>query len=232
VRADPSQQQALRTVLNAVLRMLHPITPFVTETLWPYVQATGGAGLLGIELSSNELLANAAWPIVEQSIEDHDAAATFERVQALVMAIRKLRADNQVPPRKQIRLHATPGVIELVERAGDVVPTLAGLEAVEPIAERPARAIPLAYEGEEQFLSGLVDEVDVDAERQRLEKVVAEKEKAIGGFQKRLSNPGYVNNAPEAVVQETRDRLAEAEADLAAARRALESLTDENEHSA
>ena len=81
-----------------------------------------------------------------------------------------------------------------------------------------------AFEGHELQLSGVVDAVDVESERKRLEKVVAEKEKAVRGYQGKLSNAGYVNNAPPEVVAETRTRLEQAEADLAAARRACEAL--------
>ena len=89
---------------------------------------------------------------------------------------------------------------------------------------RPAGSIPFAFEGEELIASGLVDAVDVRAERKRLEQLVAEKAKAVAGFESRLSNEGYVSNAPAAVVEETRRRHAEAAADLDAAQAALAAL--------
>ncbi len=227
VREDPAQQQVLRTVLDGMLRLLHPICPFVTEALWPAVQAAGPAGVRGLELPSSALLAGAAWPDAEAagSLLDDEAAATFGRVQELVGAIRTERARHEVSPKRRITLHAPDAIRDLLAVAAPTAETLAGLGAIEPVpAERPAGAIPLAVEGAELLLSGVVDEVDVEAERARLEGLVAEKEKAIAGYRGRLDNPGYVNNAPAPVVQETRDRLAEAEADLQAARQALEAL--------
>jgi valyl-tRNA synthetase len=225
VRDDPTQQQVLRTVLNAILRMLHPICPFVTETLWEHVRAAGEAGLDGVELPDNELLAGAAWPRIDDALVDDEAEATFRRAQELVLSVRTLRAQHNVPPRKRIALSATESASALIDAAGGVVQTLGMLEKVEPLeGSRPAGAIPLAFEGDELLLGGLIEEVDLEAERTRLTKLIAQKEKALGGYRNKLNNPGYVNNAPPEVVEETRVRYAEAEADLAAARKALESL--------
>ncbi len=226
VKTNPAQQQVLRTVLNAIMRLLHPIMPFVTETLWPHIQAAGPAGLDGIVLPPNDLLATAAWPDIACRVEDASAVATFERVQNLTNAIRALRAERQVPPRKRIRLAAPQDVLDLIAQAGGVVETLAGLEQVELHSKQATTgpSIPLAFEGRELHLSGLVDEVDIAAERNRLAKVIADKERAIMGFRNRLSNEGYLSKAPPEKVEETRRMLSQAEADLAAAQRALESL--------
>ncbi|UCD75359.1 MAG: valine--tRNA ligase [Phycisphaerales bacterium] len=227
VRESHVQQQVLRTVLSSILRLLHPICPFVTETLWPHLRATGRAGLAGIDLPDSDLITTARLPVTDPEVEDEAAVATFERLQSLVMAIRKVRAENQVPPKKKIRLLATPEVISLVDEAETIVTALAGLEAVEPITDGAGEAeaaIPLAFEGGELLLTGLVEAVDVEAEKNRQQKIIAKKEKAIMGFRNRLANPGYVNNAPAKLVEETRMQLAEAESDLATAKRALETL--------
>jgi valyl-tRNA synthetase len=227
VRDDAEQQQVLRTVLDGMLRLLHPLCPFVTETIWPAVQAGGPAGVGGLNLEASELLAGAAWPdpAAATSLVDEEAESIFGRMQELVGAIRTERSRNDVPPKRRIVLHAPDEVRALLARCSPVAEALAGLEAIEPIpAERPAGAIPLAFEGAELLLSGIVDAVDVGAERERLGQLVAEKEKAIRGYRGKLDNAGYVAKAPADVVQETRDRLAEAEADLEAARQALGAL--------
>ena len=77
------------------------------------------------------------------------------------------------------------------------------------------------------MLSGLVDAVDAAAERTRLAGLIAAREAAIAGYRGKLDNPGYIAKAPPPLVQETRDRLSEAEADLAAARQALDALPTE-----
>jgi valyl-tRNA synthetase len=202
--------------------------PFVTEALWPHVEASGPAGIDGVTLppSRDDVgLAGAAWPDIACRIHDDAAVTEFTRLQELTNAIRTLRGDHRVAPKRKIELHVTPPIAALIESGGGVVETLAGLAAVTlRTAERPAGSIPIAFEGEELLASGLVDAVDLDAERARLEQLVATKAKAVGGFEGKLSNAGYVNNAPPAVVEETRRRLAEAAADLEAARAALAAL--------
>jgi valyl-tRNA synthetase len=232
MKSNPAQQQVLRTVLNATMRMLHPIMPFVTETLWQHVAACGrgdrwdgrGVGLPGIELPPSDLCATAAWPDISCEVEDKSSLATFERIQALTNAIRTIRSERQVPPKKKIRLAASRETLDLIKSAGGVVETLAGVESIGPITSRPADAIPLAFEGSEILLTGLIEAIDTSAERTRLTKLMSEKERAIGGFRAKLSNEGYLAKAPADKVEETRRLLAQAEADFAAAKKALELL--------
>jgi valyl-tRNA synthetase len=226
VRSSPGQQRVLAAVLDSILRLLHPICPFVTETLWPHVQAAGRPGLPGIELPPADLLAAAAWPDIACQVEDRAAVETFQQVQRLVEAIRAVRGSHGVPSRRRIRLLASPAVATLAGQAPEVVKVLGGLDAIEPLPDgRPEDAIPMAFEGEDCLLGGLADAVDVGSERKRLEKLVQAKERATDGFRRKLENPGYLAKAPAAVVEETRSRLAEAESQLAAARTALERIT-------
>lgn len=225
VRQDPAQQQVLRTVLDASMRLLHPQMPFITEQLWPAVQATGAAGLRGVRVPASDLCTRAAWPEVDAAAADAEALAAFTRVQQLVDAIRTLRGARQVPPKRRITLLAPAGVRALVSGSGGVVEALAGLEAVADLpAERPSGAVPLAFEGQELLLVNLVDAVDVGSERSRLERLVADKSRVIAGYESKLGNPGYVAKAPPKVVEETRAMLAQAKADVDAARRALDAL--------
>jgi valyl-tRNA synthetase len=237
VRDDPGQQQVLRTVLNAILRMLHPICPFVTEALWPHVVATGEPGLEGIRLDSPaqpDLLAGAPWPRIDDSVADPQASEAFARIQALTTGIRTLRSEHKVPPKRKIRLHASPEAMALLESAPGIVETLAGLATVnglESPGTRPAdaqgAAVPLAFEGKELLLSDLAESVDLEAERVRLDKIRREKEKAAEGYRRKLDNKSYVSKAPAHLVEETRARLTATQADLDAANRALELLNDE-----
>jgi valyl-tRNA synthetase len=107
-----------------------------------------------------------------------------------------------------------------------VVQTLAGLGEVRAWdgSERPAGASAIPFEGDEVLVSGLVDEADADSERARLTKVIADLTKEIGGLEGRLANESYVAKAPAHLVQETRDSLAAAQADLSAAETALSAL--------
>jgi valyl-tRNA synthetase len=225
VRNDPEQQQVLRTVLDVALRLLHPTMPFITEQLWSAVQATGAGGVKGLALPSSQLCATARWPEPAAGLHDDAAEAEFERVRALVDAIRNLRGARQVPPRRLITLIAPPATLALCQSSGGLVATLAGLSEVRALGgERPADAVPLAFEGQDLMLANLVDQVDHGAERLRLERLVADRRKAIAGFESKLGNAGYVAKAPPEVVAETRGKLEAAQADLSAAERALAAL--------
>ncbi|MBI1304573.1 MAG: valine--tRNA ligase [Phycisphaera sp.] len=225
VRSNATQQAVLAGTLDAILRLLHPICPFVTETLWPSVQALPNRAVAGLSLAPSALCATAAWPAPAASLRDDAALAEFARVQALVDAIRKVRGERQVSPKRRIALLAGDSVRALVTAAGGVVETLAGLETVSPSpATRPAGAVAIPFEGSELLLDGLADAVDASAERTRLSKLIAEREKQASGMRAKLDNAGYVAKAPPAVVEETRQKLAEIDADIAAARGALAAL--------
>jgi valyl-tRNA synthetase len=130
-----------------------------------------------------------------------------------------------VPPKRRITLLAPAGVRSLVADAGGTVEALAGLDAVHDLpAVRPAGSVPLAFEGQELLLVNLVDAVDAGAERTRLEKLVADKLRLVAGFQAKLGNPGYLAKAKPELIAETRTLMDQANADIDAARRALDAL--------
>jgi valyl-tRNA synthetase len=225
VRTNATQQAILASTLDAILRLLHPVCPFVTETLWASVQALPNRAVAGLSLPPSPLCATAAWPAPAASLRDEAALAEFARVQALVDAIRKVRGERQVQTKRKITLCAPDAVRALVAAAGGVVETLAGLEKISPPpATRPAGAVAIPFEGSEVLLDGLVDAVDAGAEKTRLSKLIAEREKQAGGMRAKLDNAGYVAKAPPEVVEETRKKLAEIEADVAAAKNALAAL--------
>jgi len=225
VKSDPCQQQCLRTVLDGLLRVMHPVMPFVTETLWPAVQQAGGAGLRGLDLAPSALCATASWPRPDAALIDARALRAMERVQDLVLAIRNLRGERKVDPKRRITLLAAPAAMATIEAGEGIVQTLAGLDRVDVMSgSRPAGALALTHEGEELWLTNVVDAVDAGAERERLSKLIAERERAIAGFEAKLGNPGYLAKAPPAVVEETRAKCAQAQSDLDAARSALSAL--------
>jgi valyl-tRNA synthetase len=222
---DDEQQAVLVAVLDAVLRIMHPVCPFVTETLWPHVGAARCGEVAGLVLPPAELLAGAAWPIVDDSLDDGDAIAAWQRADQLIGSIRTLRGAQSVPPRKQITVHAPAATAELIARTDGVVQVLAGIGELRDIgAERPAIVSPITFEGAEILLSGLVDDIDLDQERERLQKVIDAKTKQIAGFHGRLGNEGFLANAKPEIVDDTRAMLTAAEADLAAASTALANL--------
>jgi valyl-tRNA synthetase len=223
-KADPERQAVMLACLDAIVRLAHPAMPFVTEALWPALQARRAGDVQGLALPRSEMLATAAWPVASPSLVDAEVEGSFARLQSLVDSIRKIRGDRQVPPRKRIRLCAAPKASALCVASDGIVESMAGLEAVVPVASRASGGAAFPFEGEECWLDGLVDQADAGAERGRLEKLIADRRRAVQGYQGKLGNAGYVAKAPPKVVEETRAMLASAEADLAAAERALKEL--------
>jgi valyl-tRNA synthetase len=222
---DHEQQAVLVCVLDTVLRIMHPVCPFVTEALWPHVGAARCGEVAGLALPPANLLAGAAWPNVDPLLDDDDAVDTWQRVDQLIGAIRTVRGAQSIPPRKQITVHAPDATMALIDHTDGVVQVLAGVGELVPIeGGRPAVASPITFEGAEILLSGLLDDVDLDQERERLQKIIDAKTKQIAGFHGRLSNEGFLASAKPEFVADTRAMLVAAEADLAAARSALANL--------
>ena len=126
---DPNQPAVLRTVLDAVLRLMHPVTPFITEAIHERLGAIPSREITGyrlIETRSDETLCQSGWPDPDGSLRDPVATESYERVRALVTAVREVRAANQVPPKRGIVLHAPGALGADIARWSPLVETLAG----------------------------------------------------------------------------------------------------------
>jgi valyl-tRNA synthetase len=223
---DPNQPAVLRLTLDAILRLMHPVTPFITEALYEKVSALPLREVEGFafaETKSSATLCQSGWPEPDGTLRDEVAEAAFARIQALVTAIREVRAAKQVPPKRQITLHATPDLAADVARWSPLVETLAGVSAVTTDAA-PANSVSMAFEGAEHRLSDLADAVNASAERDRLRTELAAIEKSVSALEGRLANPGYTVKAPPHLVQQTRDELTRKQQDAAAVRKAIEDL--------
>lgn len=107
-----------------------------------------------------------------------------------------------------------------------MVATLAGIESIRPLGEKPADAVPLVYEGADLALAGLADAVDRSAHRQRLQQEIEALLKRIAGHEGRLTNEGYLNKAPAEKVRQTREELDLFREELTRKQEALKGLTD------
>ncbi|MGI9015469.1 MAG: class I tRNA ligase family protein, partial [Phycisphaerales bacterium] len=231
IQSSPQQQIVLRCVLDSILRLLHPICPFITETLWPHVrskQNDANATIPGITLGPSDLLATAPWPDIACSIEDASGHDAFERIRNLVEAIRALRGEHKVPDKRRITLCASPDVFDLINSSGPVAAALAGLETIKPFdrsaAESGDQVVVFTFEGQEQLLLDLAEAADPAVERARLEQEVTALEKSIAALSGRLNNPGYAQKAPEKLVNETRQQLADAERERTLKQAAIDRL--------
>lgn len=225
VRGSATQRSTLRASLGCILRVLHPICPFVTEAIHERLRQTRADECAGVELPDSELLCVAAWPRVDASLRDEAVEARFERLRALVNAVREARSAQGVPPKRRIALHVPAGseLAGEVREAGGLVETLAGLSRVTTEEASGASSV-LTFDAMELRLSELHDAVDSGAERARLGARVEELEKSIRALEGRLANPGYTEKAPAHLVQQTRDQLAAARAERDAAASAMGGL--------
>ncbi len=237
VASSASQRAVLRATLDAILRMLHPIAPYITEAIHERVRSLPPtAAIAGLDLAGDAkdaarrasakwsgMLCREMWPKADASLRDSHAEATFERLRQLVTACREVRSQHQVAPKRRVTLHVDAALAKEIAAAGGLVETLAGLAEV--AAAKPAgAAVTFSFDSKECFLSDLADQVDAGAERERLAKQVADLDKSIAALEGRLGNPGYADRAPKHLVDQTRDQLAKAIADREAARAALAKL--------
>ncbi|MCC6473587.1 MAG: valine--tRNA ligase, partial [Burkholderiales bacterium] len=213
---DAQQRSTRRTlvrVLETVLRLAHPIMPFITEELWQSV-----AGLAG---RSGASIMMAPYPRAETSKIDEPAEAWAARLKELVLALRNLRGEMSVPPSERIALDIVCERTE-IETYAPVMAFLARLSEVRTVPELPASDAPVAVVGPWRLM--LHVDVDPRIERDRLARDVARVEMEISRARTKLSNKNFVDRAPASVVALERDRLAGFEDTLSKLLPRLESL--------
>jgi valyl-tRNA synthetase len=228
LKKSPAQQAVLRTVLDAILRLLHPVCPFVTEAIYEKVRGLARAGEVpGVTLAPAELLCSAGWPVIDASWRDESVEALFDRMQRFVTAIRDLREKQKVRPQKRPTLHTDGATAREIASVGGLVETMADLDGVTTDAPEGSSSV-LLFEAREHRLSGLFDEESggggAEGEKARLRKQIEDLERSIETVEKRLANPGYAQKAPPHLVQQTRGQLAAQKAERDAARASLERL--------
>ncbi len=207
---DPTAKQVLATCLDWSLRLLHPAVPFATERLWWSLnEAAPERGIGDFKCEPNERLIKAKWP-TDLPATDEAAITQVDRLRDFVLAVRQLRADHKVEPRRTVPV-CLRGV-ELSADEGQALETWANAELVDEATASTAAAS--AKVGDVDILVGGIIDKAADAARHDKERAALEKQvKALKG---RLANKGYTDKAPPHLVQETRDQLAAAEEQLAA----------------
>ncbi len=210
-RTDAAQQAVLAHALETILRLIHPVMPYVTEAIFERVRAIETAPIDGITLgrpTKDGLLTTAGWPKVAAAWHNPEAEAAFDRARALITAIREVRAQHNVPPKRMVTYHPAAG-LSVTDAEAALIRTLANVDTISNSA--PAGpSVTFTYNAAEHRLSNLADAVDASAERARLEKLIADRNKQIKTLEGRLANPGYAQKAPPAMVEETRTQLQQA----------------------
>ena len=186
-------------VFETALKLLHPITPFLSEELWGHLAGSRG-----------ELLAAATWPEIDGEYVDANAEDAFARVQAAISAVRTVRAEYHVPPGKTVR-----AIVQPVDDAAR-----SAFEAERPTIERLAKIGDLGMGGEigetigahavlpdgSSIFVPLGDAIDVETERARLNSELERIEKQLSGVAAKLQNEQFVSRAPATVVDREREK--------------------------
>jgi valyl-tRNA synthetase len=200
VAADDPDADTTRAVLGHVLdvmlRLLHPVVPYLTETLWT-------------ALTGRESVVIAEWPAADPSRVDRAAEAAIEALQEVVTEVRRFRTDQGVKPSQKVAARLT-----LADpRLAGFEPAVRLLNKLTPAggAFTPTATLTVTGATVELDTSGAID---VAAERRRLEKDLATAQKEIEQAAAKLGNEAFLAKAPEPVVAKIRARLADAEADV------------------
>lgn len=183
----------IRGIFAEILKLAHPLVPYVTEQLWK-------------DLGHDGMLIERAFPTLAAT--DSEAEKLFGKVQSIVTEVRRVRAEKSLNPREKINIFIP---------SDDLAPAteLLGILAVATVtssstAAKPERAVTALVDGLEVWVEVPFDPA---AEKARLEKELAAAEKRVAGLEGRLANKSYTDRAPEHLVQQTRDELAAAISD-------------------
>jgi len=218
--AKAETQATAAWALDETLKLLHPVMPFLTEELW------GQTADLGVPRAHRGFLMTAPWPQLPDSLVDPAADAEIGLIVEAISEGRSVRQELNVPPAARpplLVLEATSGQRRVLEAAAPLIGQLLRVSAVRIVGAAPEGAIPYVVEGA-TFALPVAEFIDLSAERARLAKEVAGHSGEIEKLAKKLANPDFVARAPEEVVEENRERLAEAEAAKAKLQAALSRL--------
>ncbi|MCE5279723.1 MAG: valine--tRNA ligase [Planctomycetaceae bacterium] len=227
-RINAGQQDPKAVVahcLDVLLRLMHPIIPFITEAIWQNLNdvcPVRGPGAAEAE----PLLVRAQWPMADSAAINENAQQNFEMLQEIIRQVRNVRTQHNVPPSRRIdvAIEADGHVKELLTQNADLLRFLAQVETVafrqgnEPA---PVNAAAVVAAGAKLYV---LDVVDATAETARLTKQAQTLEKGIAGIQAKLGNEKFLANARADIVAKERQRLDQLQADLAHVQASLKAL--------
>ncbi|HET9819203.1 MAG TPA: valine--tRNA ligase [Rhodanobacteraceae bacterium] len=204
-RAAASTRHTLLVVLEAALRALHPIIPFISEEIWQSV-----APQLGLSEAS---IMQRPYPRADEFPVDENASAEIEWFKAVLTDVRRIRSEMNIAPGRTIPLLLADGDTEDRRRAEKFSAQIEFLARSEPprwlAAGELEPAAAAAVVGNLRVLIPLAGLIDLDAERTRLKKEIARIEVEIRKCEGKLGNASFVDHAPAAVVEQERARLAD-----------------------
>jgi valyl-tRNA synthetase len=232
--ADPAHRDRARTMLlvglDTILRLLHPIMPFVTEEIWQHLHEAAGSRRMPWDSGAKPLASSimvAPWPAPPAAWMDATTETRFGTFLGVVAAIREIRARQNVPPKTRVAvaIRTSGDLASLLEPMRPAIEAMAAADiaAFGPDASASPSAATASAAGCDVFVD-LADLVDVDAEIARLLKENEKTEGFLRAKQTKLADEKFASRAPEAVISKERAQLAELEARLAKGVAALADL--------
>ena len=208
---DTVTYEATLRFFNALLKMLHPFMPFITEELWQHLYDRKD----GESIMRDELRLPAPDKDELKLIED------IEQVKAIVSGVRTVRNQKNIAPKVELELDAIGQ--NNYEVYNSVIIKMANLKAIEVVAEKPSDASGFMV-GTDSFAVPVGDLIDVAAEIEKQEKELKHLEGFLAGIKKKLSNENFVANAPAAVIERERKKQSDSEEKIAALKASLGEL--------
>jgi valyl-tRNA synthetase len=213
-------RKTLVTVLDAILRLSHPIMPFITEEIWQRV-----APLVG---NDSKTIMNQAYPQPDTSLLDPDAIREMEWVKNFILGIRKIRGEMNIPPGKPLPVLLQNGNDDdqqLLEQHQLLLSTLAKTETIQWLqADEKAPESAIALVGNLRLLIPMAGLIDKEAEIARLNKGIEKMDKDVQRGNSKLQNANFIDRAPAEVVEKERQKVADMQSALDNLRTQLEKI--------
>ena len=212
VYGQPIDKVTYETTLSyfdALLRLLHPFMPFITEELWQHIQ----------DRKEGESIMYASTPVIGDL--DNNLLASMEIAKEVITGVRGVRASKNIPQKDVLALNV---IGEWSSAEIEVIKKLANLSAIEMNAEKDPTAASFMV-GTIEFNVPLTNNIDIEAELSKLKKDLEYYEGFKNSVLKKLSNEKFVNNAPAAVVDGERRKLADAETKISALKESIVALS-------
>jgi valyl-tRNA synthetase len=208
--ARPVAQRVLAHTLDELVRLLHPLIPFITEEIWQRLaEAAPKRGLKELEPAAASVMI-AAWPVADAARQDGEIEARFAQFQELLKGLRDIRSRQNIPPKAKLRFAVRSGddLARLLKPMEPYFESMAGAEATAwgEHVTAPETSANFFAAGAEVFVD-LAEHIDVDAERARQTKERERLTAAIAQKEKQLSNESFVSRAPAAVIEKERAAL-------------------------
>jgi valyl-tRNA synthetase len=224
-------QRVLAHALDVLLRLLHPMMPFLTEEVWQLLAQGAPNRGLPAAAQAAESICIAAWPNADAARQDARIEQQFADFQAVLGAVREIRQSQNIPQREDVTfaVRCDAPTAELLQPMQPYFAQMARATATAwgPNAAAPDLAASRMLAGERGTIEVFVDVsrfIDVGAERKRLEKDRDNIAKQIKSIDGKLANKGFVDKAPAEVVQQQRDKLAELDEQLKSVEAAMSKL--------